>query len=155
MANYEDENTKEKIDEYTKQLGRFPHLSKQTIGVVVTTGDKIVCFDLFANNNLLSKLWNKLVESYAFDGIYGKRSTVEKKEVEDFIGDIVESQKNAVKTKGLGKTYKLHSDVGKGSALVDEASVVHMDFFLHEPSVDKDPSYMNFRTRRTNRLNWR
>ena len=141
MDSYEDKNTKQELDLYEQKFERIPDLSDRTIGVIVTTGNKIVCFDLFANNNLFKKLWNKLIKSYALDGLSGTKSTVRKKEVESFVDQIEGLGKNAVGigTIGLGQLYELDSDFGKGSALVDDASVVHMDFFIGEKVVYKTP----------------
>jgi hypothetical protein len=57
-------------------------------------------------------------------------------EVKNFINQVIGSQKKQVLTNGLGQAYKLESSTGKGSALVDESSVVHLDFFLGSKSID-------------------
>lgn len=79
MDSYKDKDTKKELDLYEQKFERVPDLSDRTIGVIVTTGSKIVCFDLFANNNMFKNLWNKLIKSYALDGISGARSVVRKK----------------------------------------------------------------------------
>ena len=59
-ANYENKAIEKKVSEYVEKFGKMPNLSNSTIGVVVTIGNRIICFDLFANNSLLKKLWKKL-----------------------------------------------------------------------------------------------
>ncbi|MFC1842459.1 ARPP-1 family domain-containing protein [Candidatus Dependentiae bacterium] len=151
MANYQDENIQEKITDYTKNLKNFPGISENTIGVVVTTGNKIICFDMFANNKLLQKYWNKLLKSYSMDCIQSKKSTINQENIENFINQIVVSEKKSAQTNGLGQVYKLESNLGKGSALVDRSSVVHMDFFLGKSNTSNS-SPLNFEARRSNRL---
>jgi hypothetical protein len=128
-ANYEDESVNKEIAEYTGKFKKVPQLSKSTIGVVVVTGNRIICFDLFANNGLLNKLWDKLIKSYAMDALSGEKGTVHKHDIEDFIEALKETEYISTGTPGIGKLIKIESEFGKGAALVYSSSVVHMDFF--------------------------
>ncbi len=128
-ANYENEEIKKEIAKYSRNFKKLPNLSKRIIGVVVTTGNRIICVDIFANNELLSKLWDKLLKSYVMDALCGEKSSVNKEEVKEFIATIVDSKIISTNGVGIGETVEIESNVGKGSALVYENAIVHMDFF--------------------------
>ena len=127
-ANYADERIQKRIDEYVQQFERIPVLSHNTVGVIVTTGDRIICCDIFANNTLLAKLWKKLVRSYAMDALDGDKATVTNDMVMAFLSSLENARYISTGTPGLGSLMKIESNWGKGSALV-HTSVVHMDFF--------------------------
>ncbi len=150
MANYEDEETKEMIAEYTKRFYDTPKLAKNTVGVCVATGNRIVCVDIFANNGLLMKYWNKLLKSYIMDAINEQPSTIEKEEVQFLLNALAQASYVTIGTPGLGSLLKIDTDFGKGSALIHKASVVHMDFFPDE--IFADPEW-RLDMRRDQRLN--
>ncbi len=151
-ANYEDKAVREAVEDYVKGFGKIPGLSKSAIGVIVTTGDRIICLDLFASNILLNKLWKKLIKSYAMDAIGSEKSTVTKEEAGQIIELIREAKSVSVGTPGLGSMLSIKSESGKGSALVYENLVVHMDFFPEAGSlIDKD-SGLRLDFRRDQRL---
>jgi hypothetical protein len=150
-ANYEDESVKKDVVEYTNKFEKIPKLSKSTIGVVVVTGNRIICFDMFANNGLLSKLWNKLIRSYAMDAITGEKCVVYRDDIEEFIEALKDTKHVSTGTPGLGSLLRLESDFGKGSALVYKSAVVHMDFFPQDDYIDID-SGLRLDIRRDERL---
>lgn len=153
MANYEDKEVQKIVANYNKNLKKIPELSKSTIGVVVTTQDRIICLDIFANNSLLDKLWDKLVKSYVMDAIEGGKSSINKKEVEEFIKQLKEAKVVSVGTPGLGDLLTIESNAGKGSALVYENSLVHMDFFPSDQGLIDDDSDLRLDFRRDQRIN--
>lgn len=128
-ANYEDDEVKKKVDDYTGKFKKVPQLSKSTIGVVVVTGNRIICFDMFANNGLLNKLWSKLIKSYTMDALTGEKGILDKDDIEEFIEALHETKCVSTGTPGLGTLVKVEEDFGKGSALINTSTVVHMDFF--------------------------
>jgi hypothetical protein len=137
-ANYADEDVKKEVSEYEKEFEKFPEVSPTTIGVVVTTGDRVICFDLFANAGLLKKYWKKLIRSYAMDALHGDRGILDKDDIERFLEALEEAHYTSTNTSGIGSLLKIESDFGKGSALVYGSAVVHMDFFPTEGFID-DP----------------
>ncbi len=151
-ANYEDAEMQKKIDEYIDKFTKLPSLSKSTIGVVVSTGDRIICFDLFANNSLLSKYWIKLLKSYAMDGIIGNKSAIDKETVKSLCEALTNTKQVSKGTPGKGEMYELTTDFGKGSALVYQSAIVHMDFFPTENLLD-DGSDLRLDFRRDQRIN--
>lgn len=149
-ANYEDEVVKEEISAYTEKFRNFPQLDKNTIGVVVTAGSRIICVDIFANNALLDKFWHKLIRSYAMDALSERTSVVKKEEVHELLKVLANAQYVSIGTPGLGSLFTIETDFGKGSALLHKGIPVHMDFFISnmfaEPRLDLD-------MRRDQRLN--
>jgi hypothetical protein len=150
QANYEDEDTKAQIAEYTKALANMPRLTKNTVGICVTTGDRIICIDIFANNGLLMKYWNKLLKSYVLDAIHETKSVIEKAQIQGLLDALSHAHYASVGTSGLGDLYKIDTDFGKGSALVHKDRLVHMDFFVNDMPVDGE---LRLDLRREQRLN--
>ncbi len=128
-ANYENKAIEKKVSEYVEKFRKMPNLSNSTIGVVVTIGNRIICFDLFANNSLLKKLWKKLIKSYAMDAIAGATGSIDRSDVENFLEAFDQANYISTGTPGLGQLMKIDSDFGKGSVLLYKSAVVHMDFF--------------------------
>jgi ARG and Rhodanese-Phosphatase-superfamily-associated Protein domain len=150
---YENKEVQKKIEDYKDNMSRIPGLSKSTIGVVVTTGSRIICMDMFANNSLLRKFWDKLIRSYAMDAISSSRSTLDRDDINEFL-DIVESARFvSTETPGLGTLLSIESRVGKGSALEYENAVIHMDFFPRgEITLNHDPDLrLDFRRDQRNK----
>lgn len=150
-ANYEDAEIKKKLDEYVKKFEKVPALSSSTIGVVVTTGDRIICFDMFANNGLLKKLWKKLVKSYAMDALEGEKGNLSKEDIKKFLESLKHADYISTGTPGLGSLIKVESDFGKGSALLYKSAVVHMDFFPNQGFIDQEEE-LDLQFRRDQRL---
>jgi len=151
-ANYEDKGVQKAIEDYTERFEKIPRLSKSTIGVVVTTGDKIICFDLFASNNLLNKFWKKLIKSYAMDAIKGEKSSVTKSDIEELIQTFEDAKFVSTGTPGLGRLLTIESNIGKGSALIYDKTVVHMDFFPDGQTINDDDSDLRLDFRRNQRM---
>jgi hypothetical protein len=144
-ANYEDEETQEKINEYTKKFEKIPDLSNGTIGVVVTSGNRIICLDLFANNLLLKKLWKKLIKSYTMDALSGTKAEISKARIEDFLEAFDQANYVSTGTAGLGTLLKVESDFGKGSVLLYKSAVVHMDFFPSDGIIEENDLRLDIR----------
>jgi hypothetical protein len=126
---YEDKEIKRLAKPYVGHFGNLPRLSGSTIGVVVTVGDRIVCLDLFTNHNLLVKLWDKLLKSYALDALQGTAATVSKQEVLDFVDGLEDADFGRKDTPGLGRLIEISTDDGLGSALLYRDGVIHLDLF--------------------------
>lgn len=132
QANYENEAVREEINSYTEKFMKFPKLDNNTIGVVVTTGHRIICVDIFANNQLLNKYWHKLIKSYAMDAISESKSLVNKEEVQELLNALAESRYISIGTPGVGNLFTVETDFGKGSALLHKGNPVHVDFFIND-----------------------
>ena len=150
LANYEDAETKKKVAEYTQHFAKLPRLTKNVVGVCVTTGNRIVCLDVFVNNDLLMKYWSKLLKSYVMDAIHETESTIHENDVRALLEALVHARKVSIGTPGLGDLFKIETDFGKGSALILQTQLVHMDFFPDDGFADPE---WRLDLRRDQRLN--
>lgn len=150
-ANYEDERIRKELDEYTLHLKKVPRLTKNTVGVVVATGGRILCVDIFASNKLLMEFWSKLLRSYVMDAILESEADVAKEEVEGLINELRTTRYTSIGTPGLGELYMIETGTGKGSVLLEKGTLVHLDFFIDDLS-DDDPEW-RLDIRRDQRLN--
>jgi len=150
-ANYEDERIKKELAKYTQKFKNIPKLSKFTVGVVATTGERIICFDMFSNNALFEKLWEKLIKSYVMDALSEKKSSVNRKDVKEFVESIKKAKTIPIETPGLGKLAKIETESGKGGALLYKNAIVHLDFFPKTSSPDEEPG-LRLDIRREERL---
>lgn len=137
-ANYEDKKVQAEIDQYVREFERVPTLSHKAIGVVVISGNRIICCDIFANNTLFSKLWKKLLKSYAMDALGGDKVTIRNDAIKDFLESLKNAQYVSAGTPGAGRLMNIESDFGKGAALVYKTAVVHMDFFPFNGALNDD-----------------
>ncbi len=147
---YRAPEVKKQTDPYIRKFASLPHLSNSTIGVVVTVGDRIVCIDLFANHTLLSKLWEKLLKSYALDAIQAEKASVTEAEIEEFLKDLEDGDFEQKDTPGLGRLFRIDTEDGIGSVLVYRDAVVHLDLFPKTGTIKTDPE-MNLDFRRQER----
>lgn len=152
QANYEDERIKKELEEYTLHFGELPRLTKNTVGVIVTAGERIICVDVFANNALLSEFWSKLLRSYIMDAIMINEPVVAKKDVEALIDELNNARYTSIGTPGLGDLFKIAATAGKGNVLVHKGTVIHMDFFIDEFQDEGDAEW-RLDLRRDQRLN--
>ena len=150
-ANYEDEAVKEDLAGYAGRFDRLPRLDTNTVGVVVVTGDRIVCVDIFADNDLLARVWSKLLRSYALDAITGHEPAQGKAAIERFIKDLGKARYVSLGTPGAGALYQSETGSGRGSALLCHGRIVHFDFFTDDLADGGRPEW-RLDTRREQRL---
>ncbi len=139
QANYQDDRIKQELAEYTEHLGKIPRLSKNTVGIVAATGVRIICVDIFADNDLLQKFWKKLLRSYVMDAISEREAAVSKNAVNGLLNDLRSAKYVSIGTPGLGNLYRIDSNAGKGNILLFKGTIVHMDFFVNEADADCSP----------------
>lgn len=131
-ANYEDEDVKTELESYTKHFGRLPELTENTVGVVVATGNSIICVDIFASNDLINRYWSKLLRSYAMDALSEGKPVVSKGEIQDLIRALTHAKCVSLGTPGMGELCRIETSSGKGTVLTHNGKVVHLDFFVDD-----------------------
>lgn len=137
---YNDEKVRKEAKAYQDRLSSIPKTKKRTIGVVVTVDDQILAVDIFANHNLFSSLWEKLLNSYIVDALQGeRRNTVSIVEARRFLNKIREAGFEKRHTPGLGKLYRFESPDLAGGALTYNKSVIHLDAFPSEEYRSSSP----------------
>ncbi len=144
-ANYEDEDVQKELAEYNDRFMKIPELSKSTIGVVVVSGYRVICVDIFANNGLLNKLWDKLLKSYCMDAIAGEPGLMDKEDIEALIQSLKDAKYVSTGTPGVGDVFAIESELGRGGALVYKSSVLHLDFFPDANIQDEPGIPLDFR----------
>jgi len=152
QANYEDEEIKKELATYTRHFGRLPELTKNTVGVVVATGNRVICVDIFASNDLIAKFWSKLLRSYAMDAISQREPVVRKEDIQDLVQALANANHVSVGTPGMGNLRRIETDFGKGTALIHNGKIVHLDFFVDNLQDTDDPQW-RLDMRRDQRLN--
>ena len=152
QANYEDEEIKKELATYARHFGRLPELTKNTVGVVVATGNRVICVDIFASNDLIAKFWSKLLRSYAMDAISEREPVVRKEDIQDLVQALANANHVSVGTPGMGNLCRIETDFGKGTALIHNGKIVHLDFFVDDLQDTDDPLW-RLDMRRDQRLN--
>lgn len=131
---YKDEETKQAMEGYVTNLERIPELAKDTVGVVVGIGDEIVSIDIFLNHHLFSKLWPKLLRSYAMGAIQTKAETsdVTREKAKELLNKIYRASYERRQALDLGEEITVSSPEITSFALVYKSSVVHLSLFPTE-----------------------
>ncbi len=126
------EKDRPSIQEYTK---RFRLIDSQVGSVFVING-KVVGLDTFGKPESLSKIYKKLVESYALDAVDWFDPSREVKtlrsEVTKFMKASQTTQIESRPSVGLGKDCRLESKKVSGFALALDNQILHMSIFTKE-----------------------
>lgn len=119
------ENLAEEINRYIED---FQSLNHNAIGLIGTTGNRILGCDIFQNPKIYQKCENKLVRSYALDAIEYLHKGNGQPNVEKFLTrTLVALNKNRSKTKTQNITIK--ADGLLGQATVYQDNIVHLSAF--------------------------
>lgn len=131
---YKDERTKRAIEGYVTNLERIPHLAEDTVGVAVGIGDEIVSIDIFPNHQIFSKLWPKLLRSYAMGAIQIKAETsdITREKAKELLNKIYGASYERKPALDLGEEITMSSPEITSFALVYRGSVVHLSLFPTE-----------------------
>lgn len=131
-AVYTSRDNRKIFDEYKVSLGCFPEMARGTIGVMVCSGGKIVCGDIFGSPGLFRAEWKKLLMSYIADGDLSLRCgrPVERWRVESFISHL-RSPGSVVKERGvsLGENIRFTWPTGVAVGLLYRGYPVHLSIF--------------------------
>jgi len=128
---YKDEKTKRAMEGYVANLERIPELAEDTVGIVVGIGDEIVSIDIFFNHQLFSKLWPKLLRSYAMGAIQTKAKTSEvtREKAKELLNKVYRASYERRQALDLGEEIMMSSPEITSLALVYKGSVVHLSLF--------------------------
>lgn len=131
---YKDEKSKRAMEGYIANFERVPQLEKDTIGVAVGIGDEVVSIDIFANHQLFSELWPKLLRSYAMGAIQTKVETsdVTREKAKELLNKIYRASYERRPALDLGEEIQMSSPEITSYALVYRGSVVHLSLFPTE-----------------------
>lgn len=105
------------------------------VGVAVLINNRFTCLDLFDHPDTLSKLWAKLLKSYAMEAIEAKD---EKKyplslDPQNILNSIGSSECSTYPSVGLGSDLRLSGAGIFGAGLALEDRILHLSVFENEP----------------------
>ena len=140
QAYYEDQGVKDRLDDCVRHFRSCR--TRQTVGVVVVGGDRILGADLFADADLCARLWDKILRSYGGDIVLqpkvrewedrarprGWFHEIGREEVQRLLDRIRAADFDARDTAGLGRLYRIRGGV-TGNVLVQDGEVVHAAVF--------------------------
>jgi len=129
------------IQEYAKQFS----VQDKQVGALFLINGKIVGLDSFGKQTTFSKVFKKLIESYALDAIdwleeekkTGKKAEGSGDGVTAFLESIRSSHAESSPSVALGSDVRLESDATIGFALEYENALLHLSAFAREKKADQ------------------
>jgi hypothetical protein len=130
---YESEGARKTIAEIETRMASIPRLMKDTVGVVIALGGRIVSADVFADPALFQRQWPKILRASALAAL-GRRGegALRQDEAAGFLKSLL-GKAYGVK-KGLDQGFEhacLDSEVNVQALVVDQA-VAHLAAFAQE-----------------------
>ena len=130
---YEAEGNKRKIQAIEEKMSAIPRLMKDTVGVVIALGGKIVSVDIFADPALFQKQWPKILRSSALSAIgHAGAGRLDQAAAADFLKTLADRTYVQKKGLDLGQEYSCLDDDVTVQALALDASVIHLAAFAQE-----------------------
>lgn len=130
---YEAEGNKRKIQAIEEKMSAIPRLMRDTVGVVIALGGRIVSTDIFADPALFQKQWPKILRSSALSAI-GHQGTgkLDQAAAADFLKGLMDKTYQQKKGLDLGIEHSCLDDDVTVQALAFENAVVHLAAFAQE-----------------------
>ena len=121
------ESYEEKLENFISGLKPLPGQS----GVAVFINNRFVCLDLFARPETLSKLWSKLLKSYAMEAIEAgeEKKSPRKADLKKVLGAIKASECSTYSSVGLGSDLRLRGPGVTGAGLIFKEKLLHLCVF--------------------------
>ena len=129
---YEQKGVREKVLEHERHFRQVPTLHRDTIGVVVGVGGRIVSADLFANSSLFQDLWPKILKSSALAAVSSRsKGTVSQDDAARFIRRLYDTHYQRKAAVDLGAEFSAQEGVNV-NALVYGNALIHLSAFSPE-----------------------
>ena len=147
-ALYSDRKVQAKLDDCLPHFRRF--VGTRTVGAVAVVGHRVVGADLFSDPNLFSRLWDKILRSYALDYIsyphphphhhHGNfRRKAIMPDVRGFLNRALSASYTRRHTPGSGTLYRIGGS-SEGETIAWGGHAVHVGLFgSHPPIVRPQP----------------
>jgi hypothetical protein len=130
---YRDRSVNRQLDECVERFRPLPR--RQSVGVVVASGGRIVGCDVFSDPDLFSRLWDKICRSYAMEVVHEGRSWSDEKwtgpgerDARTFVDRMLSASISERSTPGAGRGVRLSGSV-EGGGLVWRDRCVHVAAF--------------------------
>lgn len=136
---YENKENVVRIEKIEKRMKVIPQLKKDTVGVVIGLGGKIVNVDIFANSFLFKKQWPKILRSSALSSINNDSSgTLGQNDAVNFLKSFMDKIFQTKKSLALGYEWTAIDSAANILALVYKGSVIHLAGFPQEKGGRKE-----------------
>ncbi len=136
---YDQKGVRDKIVKHERHFSRIPQLRRDTVGVVVGVGGRIVNADLFANPALFQKLWPKILKSSALAAIGSRRSgSVSQEDAAWFIRRLYDTSYQRKSAVDLGAEFSAYEG-SNVNVIVCRNAVIHLSAFLDETGTEYVP----------------
>lgn len=106
------------------------------VGIAVYINGAFNCLDIFSHPEVLERLWNKLLKSYAMETLELRREGNKKFQLQSFEPlrvDLREAQLQSYPSVGLGQDIRLKSTNYMAAGLVVDDLVLHLAAFQNYP----------------------
>ena len=132
------DNLEEDIKRITLKLKAVP----DQCGLVVFINNRFACLDLFDQPLTLSRLWDKLIKSYAVEAIEAMRekSARQKPDPAGIKSAIAGSDCIAYPSVGLGRDLRLTGAGIIGAGLALEDRIIHLSVFERDAEEQREPN---------------
>lgn len=102
-------------------------------GALFTSGGKVAGLDLFDRPETLTRLWPKLIRSYAIDAFEEKDSApVSREDAAAWLSGLARPAMESFASPGLGRDIRFECDRVVGAALLVDDLPLHLEVFTHE-----------------------
>ncbi len=133
QAAYEAAPNKEKIKVIEEKMTAIPRLYKDTVGVVIALGGRVVSVDIFANPALFTKQWPKILRSSALSSLTHRTAgLLDQREAADFLRTFSAKDYRIQKGLDLGMEYTSTDTEANIKALIHMGAVLHLAAFPQE-----------------------
>lgn len=142
---YRSKSVQEKMGGYVTTLESYPNLERDAVGVVVGVGGRIVGIDMFANPELFSRMWPKLLKSYAALAVsyneYG--GNLDQSEARRILQELYRANITHQSGLDLGEELRTYISGMICSILTYQDNVVHIGVFMgqEDHGLDRHPQY--------------
>ncbi len=127
---YDKAEIREEVSCYEKELHDIPQLQKDTVGVIVGVGGKIISVDIFCNPEVFQQKWPKILKASAFSAISSEdRGTVTQKASIRFLKKLHDKTFFSRKAIDLGRECYIEDSEVNVNALVYRNAVIHLAGF--------------------------
>lgn len=142
QALYDNPNVRQQIVNYEKKMQDIPRMHKDTIGVVVGLGGKIVSIDIFTSPLMFNKLWPKLLKATAVAAMCNDiKGSVSLEDAAGFLRKLY--SKDFAKRSSINEGVELYAvdDEINGNALLFANNIIHLAVFSQDKNTNN--SYPN------------
>ncbi len=130
---YEAEGNKRKIQAIEEKMSAIPRLMRDTVGVVIALGGRIVSADIFADPALFQKQWPKILRSSALSAIgHQGIGKLDQTAAADFLKGLMDRSYQDKKGLDLGTEFSCLGDDITVQALALDNAVVHLAAFTQD-----------------------